>query len=151
MESINFSPRSRQRRRGTSLVEFALIAPLLIMIMLGILEFAIIARNQLMLANAAREGARTLALGRSTTSARTRVKSVSTQVPLSDNHITFTCSTDNGATFPFSVGDNGSQNNAPAGSMVKVTVERTHTTLTGFFPFLRNYKLRVDATMRREA
>ena len=138
------------RRRGASLVEFALVAPLLIALLMGIMEFAILARNQLMLANAAREGVRTLSLGRTVVAAKTRIKNASSQVRVADNQITVTFSTDNGAIFPTAVSDSGTQNTAPVGSLIKVAIATPHKTLTGFFPMLRNYTLRVDATMRRE-
>lgn len=44
--------------RGASIVEFAIIAPLLFMLFFGIIEMGIYIYNQQMLTNAAREGAR---------------------------------------------------------------------------------------------
>ena len=43
---------------GGSLVEFAVIAPLLLMILFGIMEFGILLYNQAVITNASREGAR---------------------------------------------------------------------------------------------
>lgn len=43
---------------GTSVVEFALIAPLLFVILFGIMEFGILLYDKAMLTNASREGAR---------------------------------------------------------------------------------------------
>lgn len=45
-------------QRGGSMVEFALILPILIILLFGIIEFGILIYNQQVLTNAAREGAR---------------------------------------------------------------------------------------------
>jgi Flp pilus assembly protein TadG len=48
-----------KNQRGGSLVEFAIIAPLLFVILFGIIEFGILLFDKAMLTNASREGART--------------------------------------------------------------------------------------------
>ncbi len=45
--------------QGTAIVEFAIVLPLLLVILFGIIEFGFLLYNQAMLTNAAREGART--------------------------------------------------------------------------------------------
>ncbi|MDV3429335.1 MAG: pilus assembly protein [Bacillota bacterium] len=49
----------KNNTKGQSLVEFALILPVLILIILGIIEFGWLLNGQITLTNAAREGART--------------------------------------------------------------------------------------------
>lgn len=44
--------------RGASMVEFALVLPVLLLILFGIIEFGIIIYNQQVITNASREGAR---------------------------------------------------------------------------------------------
>ncbi|MGH2458351.1 MAG: TadE/TadG family type IV pilus assembly protein, partial [Chloroflexota bacterium] len=52
-------PRARNaQQRGQSLVEFALVAPLLFLIMLGIMEFGFMFERDVAITNAARSGAR---------------------------------------------------------------------------------------------
>lgn len=53
-----------KQKRGAALVEFALVLPVLMLILLGILEFGLILSDQLLLQQGAREGARTAAIGR---------------------------------------------------------------------------------------
>ncbi len=150
----------RSRRRGVSTVEFALVVPVLLALLMSILEFSIVTRNNLTLSNCAREGARALALGHTTTDAKTRMKSMSGVLNLQDSAIAMTYSTDNGATFstgvgtaavPNTIGDNDTQNNAPLGSLVKVAIRYPHKSLTGFFPFLNGYILKTNAVFRRES
>src|SRR5450759_2456703 len=52
------SPRVDTVSRGQSLVEFALVLPLLLLILLGIIQFGFIFNTQVTITNAAREGAR---------------------------------------------------------------------------------------------
>jgi Flp pilus assembly protein TadG len=49
---------SRSRRRGTAIVEFAIVAPLFFLVILGIIEFGRMVMVQQILTNASREGAR---------------------------------------------------------------------------------------------
>lgn len=52
----------RPNRRGASLVEFAVVAPVLFMLIFGLIEFGRLVQVQHTLANAAREGARKCSL-----------------------------------------------------------------------------------------
>jgi Flp pilus assembly protein TadG len=54
-----------RRDRGAILVEFALIVPILVILLVGIIEFGRAYNTQIALQGAAREGARALALGKS--------------------------------------------------------------------------------------
>jgi len=58
------------REGGTSLVEFALLTPILVTLLVGILEFGRVLDAWLVVANAAREGARNAALGLSAAQVR---------------------------------------------------------------------------------
>ena len=51
-----------QRDRGAAAVEFALVLPLLLLLVLGIFEFGRVFNIQISLSNAAREGARHMAV-----------------------------------------------------------------------------------------
>lgn len=139
------------KRRGASIVEFALVMPVALAILLGILESAWMSKNYLSVANAAREGARSAALGKTTTVIRTRVQNAAEPVNVPLANIALQYSSDNGATYANTMGDNGTQNSAPGGSLVRVNVSITHQSLTRFFPFLSNRTIAVAVVMRRES
>jgi Flp pilus assembly protein TadG len=60
---------SKSSERGAVAVEFALLAPVLIMLLLGIMEFGRAYNTQITLSNAAREGARVMAIENNQTAA----------------------------------------------------------------------------------
>lgn len=51
------------RKKGQSLVEFALVLPLLLLILVGIIEFGFMFSNYLTMTNASREAVRYISLG----------------------------------------------------------------------------------------
>jgi Flp pilus assembly protein TadG len=59
--------------RGAAAVEFALVFPVLVLVLVGIVEYGSIFNTQLMLTSAAREGARTMAVTGDAAQARTAV------------------------------------------------------------------------------
>ncbi|MGY5884690.1 TadE/TadG family type IV pilus assembly protein [Modestobacter lacusdianchii] len=102
--------------RGAAAVEFALVVPLLLLLLVGIMEFSKAFNTQATLAAAAREGARTIATAGTAASALSIVQSAagSLGVPTSAISITpLTC-----------VG-------AAAGTTVTVTVTHRQTFLGG--------------------
>lgn len=52
-----------KRRRGQAIVEFALVLPIFILILVGIMEFGLVFHQYLVVTSASREGARVAALG----------------------------------------------------------------------------------------
>ena len=82
---------SRTEERGAVAVEFALLAPVLILLLLGIAEFSRAYNVQVSLSSAAREGVRVMAIGNNPAAARTAVKNSipALQPAVSDANITF--------------------------------------------------------------
>jgi Flp pilus assembly protein TadG len=70
-------------------VEFAFIVPLLVLLVLGIAEFGRAYYLQTTVSNAAREGARVMALSDDQARAREAAKTAATTVALADSQITF--------------------------------------------------------------
>jgi Flp pilus assembly protein TadG len=82
---------SRASERGAVAVEFAILAPVLIMILLGIMEFGRAYNAQASLSSAAREGVRVMAISNDQTAARTAAKNagLSLKPALTDANISF--------------------------------------------------------------
>jgi Flp pilus assembly protein TadG len=62
--------------RGAAAVEFALLLPLLVLIVFGLIDFGRAINAQITLTQAAREGARALALGQSTYQSRAQAAAI---------------------------------------------------------------------------
>jgi Flp pilus assembly protein TadG len=81
----------RARERGAAAVEFALVLPVLVMIMMGIIDFGMVTNAQAIVANAARDGARAASMGANASTACTAaVKAATTLLGYSN---TGNCST----------------------------------------------------------
>ncbi|WP_120519971.1 TadE/TadG family type IV pilus assembly protein [Arthrobacter celericrescens] len=106
---------SRNSERGAVAVEFALLAPVLVLLLLGIMEFGRAYNAQVSLSNAAREGVRVMAISNDQAAARTAAKNaaVSLNPRLADANFTF------------------SQASCTSGGQMSVTINYTLTTLTG--------------------
>jgi len=104
----------RDSERGAAAVEFAILLPLLLMLVLGTIEFGRAYNAQITLTNAARDGVRVMAINNDPTAAKKAAQnaaaSVST-IPVSNITLsTTTCST---------------------GNQVTLTIKYTLSTITG--------------------
>ena len=150
--------RGMKKHRGAALIEFALIVPLLIFLLLGIVEFGIVVMHQLTLEQAAREGSRLAAVRNPTTEVVERITNSASILPNgSELEIAMAYSTDNGLTYPYLLGNTaGGTNDAPPGSLVQVSVSWPHHLATGsFFGWLTGAEnntlpLHAEVVMRRE-
>jgi Flp pilus assembly protein TadG len=110
-----------RNERGATAVEFALIVPLLIVLVLGIAEFGRAFQVQGTLSAAAREGVRVMALQNDPTAARAAVRNAATSLDptITDAEIVIspaTCPVTNGGT-----------------TSVRLTISYPMPYLTGFF------------------
>ncbi|TEB06998.1 TadE-like protein [Pelotomaculum schinkii] len=76
-----------KNKQGQALVELALVLPILIMLVMGTVEFGRIFHSYLLITNAAREGARAGIVGLDDTAIRTKVKDASVSLGLTDSQI----------------------------------------------------------------
>jgi Flp pilus assembly protein TadG len=111
---------SRASERGAAAVEFAILAPVLVMLLLGIMEFGRAYNAQASLSAAAREGVRVMAISNNISAASTAAKStaVSLQPGLGDNNIAFKNL------------DTGTTSCAP-GNRMTITITYNLSTMTG--------------------
>ncbi|MHB1043539.1 MAG: TadE family protein [Eubacteriales bacterium] len=77
-------------KRGQALVELALVLPLLILMIMGIMEFGRIFHSYLLITNAAREGARLGVVHEPDSVILTRVKDMAVSLNLTDSQISIT-------------------------------------------------------------
>ena len=129
----NWRGQHKQAERGAALVEFALVVTLLLTLVLGIIEFGLIAMDKLTITQAAREGSRAASLGKTVSEIETRVKGAAEALDTSRLHTEMDYSTDNGSTYPFVLGDVAGENNAPNGSLIRITCGYPHHMITGNF------------------
>ena len=84
------SPAARLRgERGAAAVEFALVLPVLLLLLFGIVTASQAFQAQARLSAAAREGARVMALDGTTTAATAAVRGAAGDLALTDSAITF--------------------------------------------------------------
>lgn len=118
---------SHRSQRGAAAIEFAIVLPILLLFVLGIVDLGLMMNSVSVTANAAREGARAAALGANGTQTRSVAKSAFEFLPDADaatNTVTVTCLTAAGA--PCSIDDS----TADSGGTVKVTVSYVHSWLS---------------------
>jgi Flp pilus assembly protein TadG len=82
---------SHDSERGAAAVEFAILLPLLLMLVLGTIEFGRAYNAQITLTNAARDGARVMAISGNQAAARSAAKSAAASLNpgLKDTNIQF--------------------------------------------------------------
>lgn len=122
--------RIRNSQRGNALIEFALVIPILLILVMGIIEFGYIYNGYIIITGAAREGARVAVVG--------RPGEIEQKV---NNHLAG--SYISGPSVGFEIGEVGEE--------TEVTVTGTVSTLTGFFDYLgSSFTLTAKATMRQQ-
>lgn len=126
--------------------------PVLLTLVIGIMEFGWLTKNNMVLANATREGTRTASLGNATATIQSRIANSAKPLSLAapEGSIVMQYSTNDGSTYLAWPADAGAKNGVPVGSMIRISSTAPHRTLTGFFPFLRGRRLQSFVTMRRE-
>jgi Flp pilus assembly protein TadG len=133
MARLRRSVRPFNRQEGTTTVEFALVAPVLLVLLFGIMEFGLVYKDALAISQAAREGARAGAVGNTIETISARV--IASAPGLTAANITVTSQYRTYANSTWSswatLTDSGGNNAAPSGAQVEVTVSYPHTLVTG--------------------
>lgn len=127
--------RMSRERRGTTTVEFALVAPLLIFLLFGIIEFGIMVKDVVGLNQAAREGARVAAVGATPTTLDARVEGSAPGIP-SGQIVTlyeYRSYDENTASWSSwtALGAANGENDAKPGDQIKVSLTYPHALVTG--------------------
>jgi Flp pilus assembly protein TadG len=134
----NTSRSRRPRSRGQSLVEFALVLPVFLMILSGIMDMGFLLYSRMTVINAAREGARVATIMTEESGAAIG-NAITGQVNGAANGLTVT-------TCAHLVGSGcGALGGADAGDSFKVTVTHTYHP---FFPLLIGTTIPISSTVQ---
>lgn len=121
---------------GAALIEFVIVAFLLFTLVFGIIEFSMLMRSYQAVSHAAREGARTAALGSPRRTVEARVNDAATGITLSETQITYAPAPATGTPATWSAWPDDaslSSNTVPSGDLIKVQVSCQYNWVTGFF------------------
>ncbi len=113
-----------RRARGQSLVEFALVVPVFLMIAFGTIDFGLAFDASMNITSAAREGARFGVTNPSTSAITTKVRDVAGNLNNSRLTISVSCRTAAGAACP------GGMSGATTGTTLVVTVNYSYPMIT---------------------
>lgn len=120
----------RTAQRGAALVEFALVSSLLFLLLFGIIEVGLLLGDQAQVGAAAREAARSAAVGSTMESAETSGVNAGSGIHLTAASVYLEKSLDNGTTW-IALGDTAlGTNDAVSGSLVRATVSYSHPLVT---------------------
>lgn len=108
----------KRNEDGAAAVEFALILPVLLLVLIGIIEFSLAFNAQLSLNQAAREGARYMAIHNNSSAAATAASNAAGRLAPASVNTTFSVT--------------GGGTSCSAGKQVTATTSYTLTTVTGF-------------------
>ena len=144
-----FKSMTRRRRRGAVLVEFALVSALLCLLLFGIIEMGLLFQDQAEVSQAAREAARSAAIGDPTATAKGHAISAGVGLSLTAAGATLETSADGGTTWAV-LGDSGTANSAATGSLIRATVTYAHPLVTSYVFAGGSKTLTSKMVMRRE-
>jgi Flp pilus assembly protein TadG len=130
-------------------VEFALVIPLFLLLVVGIFESGLVIKDYLTVSTAAREGARTAATGSMTAVVIDRVVASAPTVTVQRQNVILEKSTPGSGTW-VALGNGPSQNDAVPGDYVKVTVRLPHNWIITGFVFISPITLTAQTVARRE-
>jgi hypothetical protein len=127
--------RASRNQKGTTTVELAMIGPLLIFLLFGIIEFGLMVKDVVGINQAAREGARSAAVGATPSTLTTHITSAAPTIIGSDMSVTYHYRPFNEGSGSWgswqTLGVSGGMNNAQAGDQIRITIEYPHQLVTG--------------------
>lgn len=137
------------RERGAALVEFAFVLPLLLVLVLGVIDFGLMINRGTLIHNATREGAREAIFGTDEATIEARVRNAAIGLDPADIVITVECKAPDGTPCAGASYDTEWE----AGGTVIVETEYTYhflTPITRLIGLGSTQELRADVEMRIE-
>lgn len=127
--------RVRRRQRGATTVELAMVAPLLIFLLFGIIEFGLMVKDLVGINQAAREGARCAAVGAVPATITARIAAAAPTINAADLQVQYHYRHFNSDTHSWGawtpLGSDGLENTAQPGDQIRVTINYPHRLVTG--------------------
>jgi Flp pilus assembly protein TadG len=151
----------RLGRRGTASVELALVAPILVFLMMGVVELGLMFSAYMQLRTISREGARSAAVGNVPADVEARMDAVSGSLNAANMTVTLqyrTYYTGGSWSAWQTLGTDGESNTAPTGAHVRASISYQHQlAMPGMFgcllatdPDAGTRTLLANVVMRRE-
>ena len=140
-------------RAGTATVEFALVAPILLFMLFGIIEFGLVFEDVQGINQAAREGARSSAAGAPPSTITARIAASAPNMNIANlttayAHRRFDTTAGSWTTWT-TLGTSGTANDANIGDQIRVSVAYPHQLITrGLFPGLADDPATGTITLR---
>jgi Flp pilus assembly protein TadG len=163
---MRHASRHHTPRAGVSMVEMAIVTPILVLLLFGILEMGLLIKDYLGISQAAREGVRTAAVGSTLATIDARIKSSAPTIDTTQliwqgfwRNYNESSGTWDATWSPLQDTGTGAdvRNDAPPGAQVKISVTYPHQLLTGaIFAHLADptnpgvMTVRANLVMRRE-
>ena len=124
------------RRGGAVTVEMSLVAPLLIFLFFGIIEFGLTVKDLVGLNQAAREGARCAAVGATPTAIDTRIANSAPTIDTGEfsalyEYRSYDADTGWGEWTVLGINEYGDENNAGVGDQIRIRLQYPHHLVTG--------------------
>jgi len=123
------------KRRGATTVELAMVGPLLIFLLFGIIEFGLMVKDLVGVNQAAREGARSAAVGATPTTLDARIAGAAPTIDTTALNIQYDYRSFDESSNAWSawqtLGVDGAENNAEAGDQIRISVQYPHQLVTG--------------------
>ena len=112
-----------------------MVAPLLIFLLFGIIEFGLMVKDLVGVNQAAREGARSAAVGATPATLNTRIAGSAPTINADNLDITYEFRTFDEASGSWgswqTLGVDGSENNAKSGDQIRISIQYPHQLVTG--------------------
>ena len=122
-------------RAGTTTVELALVGPLLIFLLFGIIEFGLILKDVVGVNQTAREGARCAAVGSPPSTITTRIRAAAPTITTANLTTAYAYRRFNSISGTWTawttLGTSGTENDAKAGDQIRVSLTYPHQLVTG--------------------
>ena len=139
-----------RRERGTAMVEFALVLPVFLLLLAGVLDYTMMMRTAIAVADAARAGAQFGSLNPANASNTVGIQTAAASAAPDVTNLTATASKSCNCSGGAAVACNSTCPNGSVRVYVQVTVQATSSPIFSYTPLLYNGRVSATASMRAQ-